>query len=111
MYTHGLLSVCDLLCMFLTVQCRKTMARIKAVINERRLAYEGAVKLVEKQREYLENEKVLQYEVAEHKKERKYLMRRREHVARQREARRKKAEEEKEAKRVKMGMREANEEL
>lgn len=29
--------------------CRKTMARIKAVLNERRLAYEGAMKLAEKE--------------------------------------------------------------
>ncbi|KAF9475657.1 MRP-L47-domain-containing protein [Pholiota conissans] len=32
-------------------QCRKTMARIKAVLNERRLAYEGAVQLAEEQAE------------------------------------------------------------
>ncbi|KAF9533116.1 mitochondrial 39-S ribosomal protein L47 (MRP-L47)-domain-containing protein [Crepidotus variabilis] len=31
--------------------CRKTMARIKMVLNERRLAFEGAVKLAGKQRE------------------------------------------------------------
>ncbi|KIM43206.1 hypothetical protein M413DRAFT_444015 [Hebeloma cylindrosporum] len=29
--------------------CRKTMARIKAVLNERRLAFEGAMKLAEKE--------------------------------------------------------------
>ena len=28
------------------LQCRKTMARIKYVINERRLAYEGAVQII-----------------------------------------------------------------
>ncbi|KAJ8462424.1 hypothetical protein ONZ51_g10910 [Trametes cubensis] len=32
-------------------QCRKTMARIKYVINERRLAYEGALKIHNEQRE------------------------------------------------------------
>ena len=30
----------------LKLQCRKTMARIKYVINERRVAYEGAVKII-----------------------------------------------------------------
>jgi large subunit ribosomal protein L47 len=84
------------------------MARIKAVINERRLAYERAVKLVEKQRERAENEKVLQYKVGEFRKERKYLVRRQEYVARKREARRKKAEEE--AQMAKMIMAEANKE-
>ncbi|KAJ7212111.1 mitochondrial 39-S ribosomal protein L47 (MRP-L47)-domain-containing protein, partial [Mycena pura] len=34
-----------------TLQCRKSMARIKAVMNERRLAYEGAVKIAEQERE------------------------------------------------------------
>jgi large subunit ribosomal protein L47 len=33
-----------------SVQCRKGMARIKYVINERRLAYEGAVKLFAEQK-------------------------------------------------------------
>ena len=36
-------------------QCRKTMARIKYIINERRLAYEGAVQIIteDKEREVL----------------------------------------------------------
>ncbi|KAJ7175862.1 mitochondrial 39-S ribosomal protein L47 (MRP-L47)-domain-containing protein, partial [Mycena filopes] len=33
------------------LQVRKSMARIKAVMNERRLAYEGALELVEKERD------------------------------------------------------------
>ena len=32
------------------IQCRKTMARIKFVLNERRLAFEGAVKLMEREK-------------------------------------------------------------
>lgn len=36
-----------------SVQCRKTMARIKYVINERRVAYEGALEIHNKQREKL----------------------------------------------------------
>jgi large subunit ribosomal protein L47 len=36
-------------CLSSSLQCRKTMARIKAVLNERRLAYEGAMKLAEKE--------------------------------------------------------------
>ena len=36
-----------------SVQCRKTMARIKYVINERRLAYEGALKIHNEKREQL----------------------------------------------------------
>ncbi|KAJ6584986.1 mitochondrial 39-S ribosomal protein L47 (MRP-L47)-domain-containing protein, partial [Mycena capillaripes] len=35
--------------------CRKSMARIKAIMNERRLAYEGAVALAEKEREDTED--------------------------------------------------------
>ncbi|KAH9950576.1 MRP-L47-domain-containing protein [Amylocystis lapponica] len=34
-----------------SAKCRKSMARIKYVINERRLAYEGAVKILSEQRE------------------------------------------------------------
>ncbi|KAI8978663.1 mitochondrial 39-S ribosomal protein L47 (MRP-L47)-domain-containing protein [Trametes punicea] len=34
-----------------TYRCRKTMARIKYVINERRLAYEGALRIHNEQRE------------------------------------------------------------
>ncbi|KAF9463039.1 mitochondrial 39-S ribosomal protein L47 (MRP-L47)-domain-containing protein [Collybia nuda] len=58
-------------------QCRKSMARIKAVINERRLAYEGAVRLVERQREQHQDNIVLQHQVIQYRKERKYLQRRR----------------------------------
>ncbi|KAJ7644142.1 mitochondrial 39-S ribosomal protein L47 (MRP-L47)-domain-containing protein, partial [Roridomyces roridus] len=35
----------------ITNRCRKSMARIKGVMNERRLAYEGAVELANKDRE------------------------------------------------------------
>ncbi|KAJ3504413.1 hypothetical protein NMY22_g17933 [Coprinellus aureogranulatus] len=38
--------------------CRKTMARIKAVMNERRLAYEGAVKLVQEHQEVAKDKQV-----------------------------------------------------
>jgi large subunit ribosomal protein L47 len=58
------------------------MARIKAVINERRLAYEGAVKLVDKQREQHQDNVVLQHQVTEQRKERKYLQRRRAYMER-----------------------------
>ena len=34
-----------------SLQCRKTMARIKYVINERRLAYEGAVQIIAENKE------------------------------------------------------------
>ncbi|KAG5648427.1 hypothetical protein DXG03_005001 [Asterophora parasitica] len=64
------------------MQCRKSMARIKAVINERRLAYEGAVKIAEAEHEEDFNEQVEQYLKHAHKEERKYLQRRREHKAR-----------------------------
>ena len=37
--------------MLRSLQCRKTMARIKYVINERRLAYEGAVQIIAEDRE------------------------------------------------------------
>ncbi|EAU85989.2 hypothetical protein CC1G_03012 [Coprinopsis cinerea okayama7 len=40
--------------------CRKTMARIKAVMNERRLAYQGAVKLIKEHQEQIEDKKLLQ---------------------------------------------------
>lgn len=63
-------------------QCRKSMARIKAVMNERRLAYEGAVKIAEQQREEHHNKLVLQYHATQIKVERKYLQRRREYKAR-----------------------------
>ncbi|KAL4258227.1 Large ribosomal subunit protein uL29m [Pleurotus pulmonarius] len=52
--------------------CRKTMARIKYVLNERRLAYEGAVKLVEAEAEEVsalkEDEKVLKHQLQEWRK-------------------------------------------
>ncbi|KAJ6613280.1 hypothetical protein B0H10DRAFT_2048984 [Mycena sp. CBHHK59/15] len=47
----------------LSPQCRKSMARIKAVMNERRLAYEGAVVLAEKEREAAADAAVLEYKV------------------------------------------------
>jgi len=52
--------------------CQKTMARIKAVLNERRLAYVGAVELAEKERHAVtdqhnefssEDQAVLKYQV------------------------------------------------
>ncbi|KAF8134791.1 mitochondrial 39-S ribosomal protein L47 (MRP-L47)-domain-containing protein [Mycena galopus ATCC 62051] len=46
-----------------TAKCRKSMARIKAIMNERRLAYEGAVVLAEKDREQSEDAKVLKFRV------------------------------------------------
>lgn len=52
------------------------MARIKAVINERRLAYEGAVRLVERQKEQHQDNIVLQHQISQYRKERKYLQRR-----------------------------------
>ena len=58
------------------------MARIKAVMNERRLAYEGAVKIAEKQREEHYDKVVLQHQTTQFKAERKYLQRRREYKAR-----------------------------
>ena len=58
------------------------MARIKAVMNERRLAYEGAVELIEDAKDKEENLKVQQYLEVEQKKERKYLERRRAYEAR-----------------------------
>ncbi|TFK24967.1 hypothetical protein FA15DRAFT_591560, partial [Coprinopsis marcescibilis] len=40
--------------------CRKSMARIKAVMNERRLAYEGAIQLVQEHKEQLKDRQLLQ---------------------------------------------------
>jgi len=79
-------------------QCRKSMARIKAVINERRLAYEGAVKIAEQQREEHYDKVVLHHQVTQFKAERKYLQRRREYKAR------------KEAERFKCGVQKAAQE-
>jgi large subunit ribosomal protein L47 len=63
------------------------MARIKAVINERRLAYEGAVKIAEQQREEHYDKVVLHHQVTQFKAERKYLQKRREYKARKEAAR------------------------
>jgi large subunit ribosomal protein L47 len=64
---------------FLTMfQCRKSMARIKAVINERRLAYEGAVKIAEQQKDEHFDRELLQLQTAQFRTERKRLRRRRE---------------------------------
>ncbi|KAF7365213.1 54S ribosomal protein l4 [Mycena venus] len=46
-----------------SAKCRKTMARIKGIMNERRLAYEGAITLAEKDREAAEDAKVLKFKV------------------------------------------------
>lgn len=55
------------------VKCRKTMARIKMVLNERRIAYEGARKIVqlehdemrrlgfEKDPDHIEAQKIVEY--------------------------------------------------
>jgi large subunit ribosomal protein L47 len=58
------------------------MGRIKAVLNERRLAYEGAVKLMEETKDKEETAKVQQFLVNTQRKERKYLQRRRAYEAR-----------------------------
>ncbi|KAJ7134634.1 mitochondrial 39-S ribosomal protein L47 (MRP-L47)-domain-containing protein [Mycena epipterygia] len=47
----------------LITKCRKSMARIKAVMNERRLAYEGALALAEKERETATDAAVLKFKV------------------------------------------------
>lgn len=54
------------------------MARIKAVINERRLAYEGAVKLAEAEREDHYDNLVLEEQEKRFRKEASYLQKRRE---------------------------------
>ncbi|KAJ7784561.1 mitochondrial 39-S ribosomal protein L47 (MRP-L47)-domain-containing protein [Mycena metata] len=46
-----------------SAKVRKSMARIKAVMNERRLAYEGALAIVEKEREGLVDTEVLQAKI------------------------------------------------
>ncbi|KAG5639216.1 hypothetical protein H0H81_005695 [Sphagnurus paluster] len=68
--------------------CRKSMARIKAVINERRLAYEGAVKIAEAQRDEAFNTEVQNYMQRVSQEERKYIQRRRERKERMLEKRR-----------------------
>jgi hypothetical protein len=67
-------------------KCRKTMARIKSVLNERRLAYEGATKLIEGQCEKEEDAAVLQYQRQQHEEEQKHILSRRELSKRRREA-------------------------
>ncbi|PFH54078.1 hypothetical protein AMATHDRAFT_53887 [Amanita thiersii Skay4041] len=57
-------------------QCRKTMARIKAVLNERRLAYAGALKLIEEEKHKEQDELVWQYQLQRHAEERKLVSRR-----------------------------------
>ena len=75
------------------MKCRKTMARIKAVLNERRLAYEGALKLIEEQKQQAEDEVVLQYQSQKFEEERAHSLSRRELTERRRKARlRKEAE-------------------
>ncbi|KAF8645230.1 hypothetical protein AX16_008057 [Volvariella volvacea WC 439] len=61
--------------------CRKSMARIKAVINERRVAYEGAIKLIEAE----EDEAVLEEQTRIFKRERSTVLRRRATTRRLRE--------------------------
>jgi len=68
-------------------QCRKTMARIKVVLNERRLAYEGAMKLIEEQKQQTEDEVVLEYQREKFKEDRVQILSRRELTKRRREAR------------------------
>lgn len=63
------------------------MARIKSVLNERRLAYEGAMKLIERQCEKEEDTAVLQYQRQQHEAEQKHILSRRELTERRREAR------------------------
>ncbi|KAG6837630.1 hypothetical protein H0H93_006151 [Arthromyces matolae] len=68
-----------------TRRTRKSMARIKYVLNERRLAYEGALQIVEAEREEKVNQEVLasmkgawEHKVQHQKKRRAYLARRKE---------------------------------
>ena len=68
------------------------MARIKAVLNERRLAYEGAIELIEKQRQKGEDAIVMEYQ-RQKQEERKRVLSRRELTERRREARLKAHEE------------------
>ncbi|ESK95031.1 54s ribosomal protein l4 [Moniliophthora roreri MCA 2997] len=73
-----------------TRQVKKSMARIKYVMNERRLAYEGAVKLAEQEKQDHLDRVVLDHQMSQYYKERKQL--------RWREANREKRQEAKEAK-------------
>ncbi|GAV99934.1 MRP-L47-domain-containing protein [Lentinula edodes] len=73
--------------------CRKSMARIKYVMNERRLAYEGAVTLAEEEKMAHVTNLVLKQQTAEYRTEREHLL------GRQKRAKMKAIRE---AKRVKM---------
>ncbi|KIY46509.1 MRP-L47-domain-containing protein [Fistulina hepatica ATCC 64428] len=64
----------------------KTMARIKQVLNERRRAYEGAVKLVEKQHEAIEDQKVYQEMLREYKEQRETVRAERQQLVQKRRA-------------------------
>ncbi|KAJ3791220.1 mitochondrial 39-S ribosomal protein L47 (MRP-L47)-domain-containing protein [Lentinula aff. detonsa] len=70
--------------------CRKSMARIKYVMNERRLAYEGALKLAEEEKTAHITNLVLKQQLAEHQKERELFRRqKRARIRAAREAKRK----------------------
>ncbi|KAI0335902.1 MRP-L47-domain-containing protein [Cubamyces sp. BRFM 1775] len=66
-------------------RCRKTMARIKYVINERRIAYEGALKIHNEQREKIlkqeESERAAAEAQAAHEVEKEPKVKRREREA------------------------------
>lgn len=49
----------------LSLKCRKSMARIKYVINERRLAYEGAMKIHAEKMEQVAKEKGVETEIGD----------------------------------------------
>ncbi|KAK0188814.1 mitochondrial 39-S ribosomal protein L47 (MRP-L47)-domain-containing protein [Armillaria mellea] len=54
-------------------ECRLSMARIKAVMNERRLAYLGAVKLAEEEKEAELDRAVLKHQITQFNRGRKAL--------------------------------------
>ncbi|EEB91445.1 hypothetical protein MPER_10188 [Moniliophthora perniciosa FA553] len=56
-----------------TRQVKKSMARIKYVMNERRLAYEGAIKLAEQEKQDHLDRVVLDHQMSQYYKERKQL--------------------------------------
>lgn len=58
-------------------QCRKSMARIKYVMNERRLAYQGAVTLAEEEKTDYIAKVVLEQQLAEHEMDSKDISLRR----------------------------------
>ncbi|KAK7056767.1 54S ribosomal protein L4 mitochondrial [Paramarasmius palmivorus] len=76
-----------------TMQVHKSMARIKYVMNERRLAYEGAIELAEQEKQDHLDEVVLQHQVAEYKKDRRRLALRAAREAREAKEKRKAARE------------------